>query len=168
MNKAIDNSIPLDVDLYPNRDKVYSGICIKETEEIFIFICFNEETKIYDGYAIIRSKEIEKFRYWDEEEMADLKKDNHDDFMNVLPLSKMNTFYDCLNVLIDQKLISIFTEKDNDSFYVGKILDLNEHEVRLKLINEDSEWIDNESFKINEITYIGFATSYEEKLQEKK
>ncbi len=39
--------------------------------------------------------------------------------------------------------------------------------MELKLLNEDSEWIGNEKVKIEEITYIGFRTSYEKELLNK-
>jgi len=62
MEKAIKNRIAIDVDLEPNRDEIFSGICLKDNKEVFIFICFNEDTKEFDGYAILRSNEIECYR----------------------------------------------------------------------------------------------------------
>ena len=84
MENAIKNKIPIHVDLQPNRDEVYSGICLKDNKEVFIFICFNEETKEYDGYAILRSHEIERYRYWDKEELEEIINDNHSDFLDKL------------------------------------------------------------------------------------
>jgi len=62
MKEVIKNRIPIHVDLATNRDEVYSGICLKSNDHIFIFICFNEETKEFDGFAIIRNYEIDKYR----------------------------------------------------------------------------------------------------------
>ncbi len=82
MDNAIKNRIPIHVDLQPNRDEFYSGICLKDNKDVFIFICFIEETKEYDGYAILRSHEIERYRYWDKEELDEIENDNHTDFFD--------------------------------------------------------------------------------------
>ncbi|MDO3695968.1 hypothetical protein QVZ41_14040 [Wenyingzhuangia sp. chi5] len=167
MQKAIKNRTPIHVDLSPNRDEVYSGICLKSNDEIFIFNCFNEETKEFDGYAIIRNYEINKYREWDKEELEEINNNNSNDFVNKLPLEKMNNIFECLSELKDEKLIAIFNESDNDSYFIGKIENLSKKDVELKLLNENAEWIENENIKIKEITYIGFRTSYEKQLLNK-
>lgn len=164
MENEIKNKTPIHVDLAPNRDEVYSGICLKSNNEIFIFSCFNEETKEFDGFAIIRNYEINRYREWDDDELSEIKNNNAAEFIDKLPLEKMNTFFDCLAELKNEKLIAIFTEGDNDSYFVGVIKNLSETEVELKLMNEDAEWVENEKIKIDEITYIGFDTNYEKEL----
>jgi len=164
MENAIKNRIPIHVDLQPNRDEVYSGICLKDNKEVFIFICFNEETKEFDGFAILRSQEIERYRYWDKEELDEIIIDNHSDFIDKLPLDKMNSFNECLYTLREQKLIAIFTADDNDSYFVGKIENLNDTDLTLKLISGTSEWLNSIDIRIEDITYIGFDTSYEREL----
>ena len=164
MEKAIKNRIPIHVDLQPNRDEVYSGICLKDNKEVFIFICFNEDTKEFDGYAILHSNEIERYRYWDKEELDEIINDNHSNFIDKLPLDKMNSFFECLDSLREKELIAIFTADDNDSYYVGKIENLTDTDLKFKLISESSEWLDSKDIKIKDITYIGFDTSYETEL----
>ena len=167
VQNEIKNRIPIHIDLEPNRDELYSGICLKSNDEIFIFVCYNENTKIFDGFAIIRNYEIEQYREWDKEELDEIKNDNSSDFINKLPLDKMNNMSDCLLQLENEKLIAIFDESDDNSYFVGKIEKLTKNEVELKLLNEDAEWIDNKKIKIKEITYIGFRTSYEKQLLNK-
>jgi len=164
VENEIKNRIPIHVDLLPNQDSVYSGICLKSNGEIFVFICYNEETKEFDGFAIIRDYEIEKYREWDEDELSEIKNNNYSEFIEILPLSKMNNLYQCLFELQDQKLLAIFTDIDDESYFVGRIENLTENEVELKLLNKEAEWIGNEKIKIKEITYIGFGTSYEKEL----
>ncbi len=65
----------------------------------------------------MRGNEIERYRYWDKEELDEIKIDNHSDFIDKLPLDKMGSFYECLNSLSDKELIAIFTTDDNDSYY---------------------------------------------------
>ncbi|MCF8716476.1 hypothetical protein JM658_16765 [Joostella atrarenae] len=167
MQEVIKNRIPIHVDLEPNRDELYSGICLKSNDEIFIFICFNDETKEFDGYAIIRNYEIDKYREWDEEELSEIKNNNYVDFFGKLPLEKMNNMSDCLSELKNDELIAIFTEKDDDSYFVGHIKNLTKKVAELKLMDADAEWIGNEKIKIEEITYIGFRTSIEKELAQK-
>jgi hypothetical protein len=167
MQETIKNRIPIHVDLAPNRDEVYSGICLKSNENIFVFICFNDETKEFDGFAIIRNFEIDKYREWDEEELSEIKNNNYTEFIGKLPLEKMNNMSECLSELENEELIAIFTETDDDSYFVGQIKNLTENEVESKLMNEEAEWIENEKIKIAEITYIGFRTSIEKELLNK-
>ena len=167
MENEIKNEIPIHVDLSPNRDVLYSGICLKSNDEIFVFICFNEETKEFDGFAVIRNYEIDKYREWDDEELNEIKNHNSSEFIDKLPLDKMNNMFECLSELKNGKLIAIFNETDDDSYFVGKIKNLSETEVELKLLNEDAKWIGSEKIKISEITYIGFDTNYEKELMKK-
>lgn len=164
MKKAIKNNISLMVDLLPNRDVLYSGICIKNSHEVFVLICFSEETKEYDGIAILRSQEIEEYRYWDDEELAEIENNNHKEFIDLLPYDKLNTFYDSLEALQEKELIAIYTSDDNDTFYLGKITELTNFDVTLKLINESGKWIDSLNINIDEITYIGTDSTYEKEL----
>jgi hypothetical protein len=167
MQEAIKNRIPIHVDLQPNRDELYSGICLKSNDKIFVFICFNDETKEFDGYAIIRNYEIDKYREWDEEELSEIKNNNYAEFIGKLQLEKMNNMFESLSELKNEKLIAIFKESDDDSYFVGRIENLSKNKVELKLLNEDAKWIGNEKIKIEEITYIGFRTSYEKELLNK-
>ena len=132
-----------------------------------MFICFNDETKEYDGFAIIRNFEIDKYREWDEEELSEIENNNYAEFIGKLQLEKMNNMFESLSELKNEKLIAIFKESDDDSYFVGRIENLSENKVELKLLNEDAEWIGNEKIKIEEITYIGFRTSYEKELLNK-
>lgn len=161
MENEIRNRIPIHVDLAPIRNELYSGIGLKSNGEVFIFLCFNEETKEFDGYAIIRDYEIEKYREWDEEELTEIENENSSDFIDKLPLERMNNMFECLLELKGKKLIAVFTDSDDNSYYVGQIQNLTNEEVELRLINEDAEWIENEVISIKEITYIGFDTTYE-------
>ncbi|QJP34543.1 hypothetical protein F0365_09105 [Nonlabens sp. Ci31] len=167
MQETIKNRIPIHIDLAPNRDKLYSGIGLKSNDEIFIFVCFNDETNEFEGYAIVRNYEIDKYREWDEEELGEIENDNSDDLINELRLEKMNNMLECLSELKSDKLIAIYTESDDKSYYVGKIENLTEKKVELKLLDEDAEWIENKIINIKEITYIGFRSNYERELADK-
>lgn len=161
MQEAVKNKIPIKIDLRPNRDEVHSGICLKITEDIVIMVCYNNELKEYDGYAILRSFEIERFRPFEKWEIAEIKNDNFVEFDNVLPIDKMNNLYNSLLALKSNKLLSVYTEMDDDSYFVGRIVDLNAKSVELQLISDEIEWIDNEIIDLDKITYVGFESQYE-------
>ena len=164
MQEIIKSRIPVHVDLAPNRDEIYSGICLKSNENIFVFVCFNEETKEFDGCAIIRNFEIEKYREWDEQELSEIKNNNISEFIGKLPLYRMNNMSECLLELEKEKLITVFTEIDNNSHFVGQIKSLSMKYIELKLVDKYGEWIGNQKLKIDKITYIGFRTSIEKEL----
>ena len=151
----------------PTRDEVYTGICLKENSEVFIFICFNEETFEFDGIAIIRSQEIENFRYWDEEELAEIKNNNYNDFINVIPVDEINSFKQCFDVLKSKELIAVFTEDDDEHYYIGKLIMHDKNCIVLHLLDDDAKWLNPKKIAIKEITYIGFGSSYEKELMDK-
>ncbi|MCT4639267.1 MAG: hypothetical protein N4A72_16295 [Bacteroidales bacterium] len=164
MENAVKNHIPIHIDLLPNRDEVHSGICLKYNKDVYISICYNDDICEYDGFAIIRNSEIGQYRYWDDEEISEIRSNNFEEFLDVLPLDNMNTFYECLKVLTLQKLITAFTSDDDNSFYVGNITELTTDILTLKLISESAEWLDTKGIRITDITYIGFGSAYEKEL----
>ena len=129
-----------------------------------IEVVWEEETNEYDGYAIIRGYEVENYREWDEEDMSEIKNNNAAEYLDKLPLDRMNNMYACLSELKSKKLLAIFDESSDESYLVGRMVSLTETEVELKLINEEGEWTENEKIELSEITYIGFDTSYEKEL----
>ena len=164
MKEAIKNRIPIHVDLLPIRDEVYSGVCLKANGAILVLISFDEEIGEFNGFTILRDNEINKYRYWDVEELAEIKNNNLEQFLNILPLEKMNTFQSCLEILVDKDLISIFTKEDDDTFFLGRIISLTSKTVNLKLLDANANWIDNKKLKIEGLNYIGFDSKYEVEL----
>jgi len=63
------------------------------------------------------------------------------------------------------EVVSIFTYDNEDSFFVGKILWVTNDSVELHLIDEDSNWSENEIIKLNDISYLGFNTEYEREIK---
>jgi len=166
MQNAITNKTPIHVDLRPDRDEVHSGICIKHTPNVYISVGFNDELGQFDGYAILRGDEIQQYRYWDEEELKEIKTNNFSDFEGKLPIELINTFYDCLNELTEIELVAIFTDEDENSNFVGKIISINPEEIEFKLIDDEANWMETITIEIEDINYIGFDSSYEKQLLE--
>lgn len=167
MKNAIQNKTPIIIELLPNRDVSYIGICLKESYEVFILIGLNEDCQEYDGIIILRSQEIEEYRYLDNEELSKIKNNIHHKFVDMLPLDKMNTFHECLDILKEKELIAIYTADDDESYYVGKIKLLSDDYVIIDLIDEDAKWLESQRIAVKDITYIGFDSSYEKQLIDK-
>ena len=79
----------------------------------------------------------------------------------------MNDFTDLEKSLksLVSEVVSIFTYDNEDSFFVGKILWVTNDSVELHLIDEDSNWSENEIIKLNDISYLGFNTEYEREIK---
>lgn len=167
MKNAIQNKTPIIIELLPNRDVSYIGICLKESYEVFILIGLNEDCQEYDGIIILHSQEIEEYRYLDNEELSKIKNNNYHEFVDILPLDKMNTFHECLDILKEKELIAIYTAEDDESYYVGKIKILSNNNVIFELIDEDSKWLKPKSIAIKDITYIGLDSNYDKQLVDK-
>lgn len=163
MKDIIKQKLVIDIDTAPNWDKVYSGICLVANSEIVLLLNFNEETAEFDGFTIVKNKDFEKYRVWEKEDYAELKNDNSTELLKGINIENFSDLKSSLKHLISE-LIAIYTYDDEDSYLVGKILSINDSSIELKLIDKDSKWTGKEKIKIEEISYVGFRTSYETKL----
>ena len=154
----------IDIDFLPNRDILYSGYCAKQNRQVLILVNYVSKTKRFDGFTIFRPKEITKYRFWEKAEIQQIKKDNNKEIPSMLSLDNMNTFYSCLKSLDKDMLVSFFTDSITKEYYVAKIIKLTRDTITLKLIDQNSKWIQTKSLKIREINYFSFMTTYEKKL----
>ena len=161
MKNAIKNRIPIDVDIAPLRDEIYSGICLKANGKIMILVNFDYEQSEFTGITILLDNDVSQYRYWDDEELSEIKNNRVKHYEELLPIDNLDTLKDCFIYLKNKELVSFFTKDDANSYYVGQIISVNQKQIEVKLINQDSEWIGCEKFDIDEINYIGFDTKYE-------
>ncbi|MDX6181128.1 hypothetical protein SGQ44_03115 [Flavobacterium sp. Fl-77] len=154
----------IDIDTAPNTDNVYTGVCLIANSEIVMLLNFDQENGEFDGFTIVQNRDFEKFRIWEDDEYSELKNDNSE---NVIATIDLNSFIDLETSLknLKSKLVTIFTYNDEDTFFVGKVLEVNNDSVELHLITQDAKWSDVESFKLNDISYLGFETSYEKEIE---
>ena len=163
MEEAVRNKSIIDIDMLPNWDRIYCGICLSINDKILLMLNFNEELGEFDGFTLLKSKDLGKYRAWEIDEYSELKNDNKDKLIKSIRLEDFTDLKSALSNL-SEELISIFTYDDTESYFVGKIEKINEDSIVLKLINESSEWIGSEEFNFDEISYIGFRTAYEQEL----
>lgn len=169
MENAIEKHIPLYVDMLPIRDEFFTGICLKANEEIFLLVTFDDSMGCYDGLTLLKNQEIGNFRHLDEEELAAIEVNNWALIANGIPLSTLNSFSDFFKwIKKSGKLISIFTNQNGDSYYVGKVIDVLKDAIEVKLIDENGKWFKQDVIGFAQIDSVSFDTYYERELTEKQ
>ena len=166
MEKIAEQKLIIDIDLSPNVDNVYTGKCLVANSEIVMLLNFNEEKGEFDGFTIVKNNDVEEYRIWEVEDYEELKNDNSESFIANIDLKKFIDLESSLRKLISE-FVAIFTYDDEDSFFVGKLLSINNDSVELHLVDEDSKWKEIEKIKLRDISYLGFATEYEREIQKK-
>lgn len=163
MEEIIKQRIIIDIDTAPNWNKVYSGICLVANSEIIMLLNFNEENGEFDGFSILKNKDFEKYRTWDKEDYKELINDNSAEKLCEI---KSNEFLDLRTSFenLKNELIAIFTYNDEESYYVGRIISINQKSLELEKIDKKSNWVGKELIEFEDISYIGFRTEYELKL----
>jgi len=164
MQNAIEKQLPIDIELNAERDATYSGICLKQNEELTLLLNFDYDLGEYNGFTILRTAEIDEFSPWEEEDLQDIKNDNKDKQLEGLDLSQINTFADALDYLKQEALISIFVDEDDeetDGYLVGRVRQVEADQLHIRLIDEASNWLDTEILPVAVVHYIGFKTQYE-------
>jgi hypothetical protein len=163
LEDIIKQKVVIDIDTAPNWDNVSSGICVVANQDIIILLNFNEESGEFDGFSIFKNTDFEKYRIWNKEDYVEIKNNNS---YEILEKTKFDDFLDLETSLkkLKPELISIYTYDDENSFYVGRILSVNKDSVEIRLVDKESKWTDIEIIELNEISCIGFSSSYEMKL----
>lgn len=164
MEEIAEKRLIVDIDLAPNVDNVYTGKCLIANSEIVMILNFDEENGEFDGYTIVKNSDVEKYRTWEEIDYAELKNDNSESLVANINLNDFADLEKSLKNLVSE-IVSIFTYDDEDSFLVGKILWATNDSIELHLIDEESNWSENEIIKLSSISYIGFDTEYEREIK---
>lgn len=163
-NQVIDIRIS-----FNQKDKTeYAGICLVSNIEVFMFLNYNEESEVFDGFTIIRNQDFESYCPWEKYEYKDLKIDNSQEELKNIDIEKFSTLSSSIKTLKDRgELIAVFEYSDVETYYVGKLMGIDSDKIVLHLISKNSEWIGKKSIGLEDICYIGFGTEYEKTLLEK-
>lgn len=153
----------VDIDLAPISDNVYTGICLVANSKIWMLLNLDEENGEFDGFIIVQNEDVEKFREWEKDDYSELKNDNSESLISNIELKNFEDLESSLKNLTSE-FVSIFIYKDENRFFVGKILSVNNDSVELHLVDEDSNWKDIKMIKLSEISFLGFKTEYERKI----
>lgn len=151
----------IDIDFAPVKKMIYCGYCIKQSNQLIILMNFNSRSKQFDGFTVFRPKDITRYRYWSKSEIKEIKKDNRSDLLSLLDVKKMKSFYSCLKYIDNNILVAIYTNNNIDEYFVAKVIKLNRNSVKLKLINQNSQWKGSVKLLLSDIDFFGFLTKYE-------
>lgn len=160
MEEIAEEKLIIDIDLAPKVDNVYTGKCLVANSEIVLLLNFNEENGAFDGFTIVKSSDVEKYRIWEENDYLELRKDNSESLIANIAVNKFVDLESSLKALISE-FVAIFTYEDENEFFVGKVLSVNNDLVELHLIDENSEWSEVQKIQLSDISYLGFDTEYE-------
>ena len=160
MEEIAEKRLIIDIDLAPNVDNVYTGKCLVANSKIVMLLNFNEENGEFDGFTIVKNSDVEKYRTWEEVDYLELKKDNSENLIANIALNNFIDLESSLKTLVSE-FVAIFTYDDEDEFFVGKLLSVNNNSLELHLVDEDSKWKEIEKIKLSDISYLGFDTEYE-------
>lgn len=167
MKNAIKNEIPVEITI-SDGERVYVGICLKETPELLVLVNLDVDMKGYTGVSIILSEDIESFRYIDDvEEIVSLNLDQVGAYRNRLPLNKIEDMKSAIKNLSDEPLMALYTVDDSDSYFVGKVEKTNKSIFEFKTVDPDGNWSEVLEIAYDGVTYIGFDTDYERGLLKK-
>lgn len=163
LKELIERRRIIDIDTAPNIDNVYTGICLLANGEVVLLLNFNEEYGDFDGFTIIKNQDFELYREWEDSEYTEVRNDNSKDLIAGIDSNDFQDMKAAFKTLTG-KLVSVFTYEDEDSYWVGKVLVVNDNSVELQLISENAEWTDQQVFLFSDISYLGFDTRYEKNL----
>jgi hypothetical protein len=162
--RCIERRLPIVIDLYPTRDVMYSGVCIKQNRHVFILVNYNEKMRNFDGYTIFRNREVSRYRLWDADEIARANRGTLRAYLGVLPLEKMNTLHTCIREASRMGPIALFTGKDESSYYETYLTSMDCDTARFRLLRPHRQRPRHLKMQIADINYIAFDSSYERKL----
>ena len=153
-----------DIDVFPEMNLIYSGFVIRQTRSVLVMVSFNNYTKRFDGFTIFRTRDIAAYRFWTRKEIQEIKRDNRREVMATTNLIRANTFYSCLKVLSNAELVAMCPQSNDFGFYVGAVTKLTRSSVRVQLMSKEGEWLGRRTFKLAELSWISFRTTYEKRL----
>lgn len=144
----------------------YTGICLVANTDILMFLNYDEKTKIFNGFTILKNEDFESYYIWEEEDYEEIKKDNSQEQLKGFKLEQFTNLPSSIATLTNQ-LIAVFDYSDLEAYHVGKVLSVSFDSIELDLINQKAEWIGKQKIALKDIAYIGFGTEYEKTLSEK-
>jgi hypothetical protein len=165
--RCIERRLAIEIDLSPTRDVIYSGVCIKQNRHVLILVNYNEETQGFDGYTILRTREVSRYRRWDSNENAKANRDTLHAYLGILPLEKMNTMYTCIREASRMGLIALFTGNDDSSYYEAYLTSIDREIARFRLLRPPKQRSRYLKMQLDDINYVAFDTSYERELNKK-
>lgn len=165
MENIIKQQAIVEIDTSPKWEMLSTGICLLLNKNVVLLLNLNTDNLEFDGYTVLRGWDFEQYRAWDEAEVKTVKNNNPNELINSINLDHFSNFQTTLENLKGE-LVAMFLYGDTETYYVGKVVDVSNKDLLLLMIDEDSNWLDLETFNLKEVSSIGFGTKYEKGLLE--
>lgn len=154
----------IDVDLSPIRNVVWTGVCVKDNGNIAVFINLDEDRKRFDGFTVLRSKEITRYRLCGKSECRGVNRRRIADYLGLLKLRKMVDVPSSLRAAATQSPIAFFAGDETHSYWVGNLVSLSKDQARFRLISKKAVLTRYKTIRTENITFFSFGSEYEKRL----
>jgi len=158
---------PLDIDLAPARDVVYSGVCLKHNRYLCILANYDSRARAFDRYSVVRTREISQFRPWTVQEQLRVRSSVLPASLSQQDIVAMNSFYSALKRAAQIGLIAFYEPGDDDAYFVGRLISLDRTRAKFRLVDVDGVWTRRVATRLSELTHFSFDTKYERRLERK-
>lgn len=168
LKTVMDRGLAVEIDRSELDEDSLLGFLVDVNERLAVMQVLSEDIRL-NGYAVIRTDDIERFREAD----AEL----HQFYVRALelrgqrPSLPSDVRFDDIEQLLSSvhagfDLVTVHTEEvDPDACYIGQVVKIQDGEVALIEISISAEWFDEpEVYKLADITRIDFGGQYEEAL----
>ncbi|MCW2119298.1 hypothetical protein [Flavobacterium sp. 7A] len=156
MDKYLRQLITLEFD---DKKDVFSGFLIDWTEN-WILLKNNPVDFIIDGFTILKNKNVKAIIQDKDHEFTErvIKlKGLKTSATEIIPLNDLPTI---INFLANRYKIFQIATKSEKAVYLGKLIEMNEHELFLDFLGTEGEFEGEMSLKLNKIRVIEFDTDY--------
>jgi len=144
---------------YRDRKDIISGFLIDFNDD-WTLIKNNPVDYIIDGYRILKTNKILKYKREDYEEFREkilfakgIKPTDNDKY----PLTNI---YETLQLISDKFGAFQIQNKDDSVCYIGRLLKSNKDHIFIQEISPKAKWIETEKYKMNSIRIFEFDTDY--------
>jgi hypothetical protein len=144
---------------YRERKDIISGFLI-DFNDNWTLIKWNPVDYVIDGYRILKTNKILKYKREDFEEFREkvlITKGLKPTVNERFPLTDIN---ETLQLISDKFGAFQIEEKDETACYIGKLIKANKKEIVIQEIDPKANWVESEKYRLDSIRIIEFDTDY--------
>jgi hypothetical protein len=144
---------------YRDRKDIISGFLIDFNENLTL-IKQNPADYLIDGYMLLKTNKILKYKRDDDEEFKEKVLFAKGLIPTNLDFIQLTDLRETLRLISDRFGAIFIQNKDDSVGFVGKLIRTTKEFVEIQEIDPKAMWIGNEKFKLKSIRTIEFDTDY--------
>ena len=144
---------------FSDRKDIISGFLLDYNED-WILLKTNPADYLVDGYTIVKNKRIEEIYQDEVEEFAEAVislKGITPVYGKNIPLDNIQQIFSYLS---SEYELFAFTKRSEKTIYPGRLIDVNDKNIRIEWIDTRATWIGERKFKLDKIRTIEFDNDY--------